>query len=456
MCIRQPLSHQLQQHHSQHKAAPFRLARSRSATAVVVRCQQQQMTNKGFSMLEWTSKLVPQGALVTGAKAGWRLAWETMVRELAPQDSGGGYTRPANAFNERIGSPRFPVESGRYHLYVGNACPWCRHVLLALELSGPDRSITLSEPHSPQRPQPGPCPPPAALRCHRVLLALVFSGLDSHISVGWLADVPEQATRGGWVFQPRPDPVTGARDLWAVYDKLSPGYRGRCTAPLLIDKKAMRPVSNESSDIVRMLGQLQLPGTSGVDLYPPHLQQQIDQLNDQVYRCINNGVYRAGFATSQAAYDAAVGEVHGLMAALDQQLGQSRCLLGDRFTEADLRLFPTIIRFDAAYAGLFRCGRRRVCDYPNLQAWLRDVWQIRMPGGSMQVPDTVDVDGCRRSYYSSLFPLNPSGIIPSGPTAADLQLDLPTGRGSHEPANMFFMTAAAAGAAATAGAQAAA
>eukprot|EP00882_Tetradesmus_deserticola_P014725 GHRQ01015671.1.p1 GENE.GHRQ01015671.1~~GHRQ01015671.1.p1 ORF type:complete len:191 (+),score=38.88 GHRQ01015671.1:145-717(+) len=182
MFTRKPLSHQLQQHHPQRKAAPVRTARYRSVPAVMVRCQQQQQVNKGFSLLEWTSMLVPQGALVTGAKTGWRLAWETMVRELAPQDNSGSYTRPANAFNERIGSPRFPVESGRYHLYVGNACPWC----------------------------------------HRVLLALVFSGLDKHISVGWLADVPEQATRGGWVFQPGADPVTGARDLWAVYDKLSP------------------------------------------------------------------------------------------------------------------------------------------------------------------------------------------------------------------------------------------
>lgn len=407
------MGNQLQQQHRQQAPTPLRTPRGRSGAAVVVRCQQQQV-NKGFSVLEWTSKLVPQGALVTGAKTGWRLAWETMVRELAPQDRSGSYTRPANAFNERIGAPGFPVESGRYHLYVGNACPWC----------------------------------------HRVLLALVFSGLDRHISVGRLADIPEQATRGGWVFQPGPDPVSGARDLWEVYDKLSPGYRGRCTAPLLIDKKSMRPVSNESSDIVRMLGQLQLPGASGVELYPQQLQQQIDALNAKVYRCINNGVYRAGFATSQAGYDAAVGEMHGLMQELEQQLGQSRFLLGDRFTEADLRLFPTIVRFDAAYAGLFRCGRRRVADYPNLQGWMRDVWQIKVPGSSMQVLDTVDVDGCRRSYYSSLFPLNPSGIIPSGPTAADLQLDLPANRGSHAPGAVFYMKEAAA--AAATGAQAAA
>eukprot|EP00879_Flechtneria_rotunda_P013287 GHRR01013875.1.p1 GENE.GHRR01013875.1~~GHRR01013875.1.p1 ORF type:complete len:202 (+),score=41.21 GHRR01013875.1:767-1372(+) len=135
---------------------------------------------------------------------------------------------------------------------------------------------------------------------------------------------------------------------------MSPGFRGRCTAPLLIDKQTMRPVSNESSSIMRMLGKLQLSGCLGVDLYPQHLQQQIDQLNDQVYRAINNGVYRAGFSTSQAGYDAAVGEMHQLMARLDQQLTNQRFLLGDRCTEADLRLFPTICRFDAVYAGIFK------------------------------------------------------------------------------------------------------
>eukprot|EP00878_Enallax_costatus_P043521 GHUV01051535.1.p1 GENE.GHUV01051535.1~~GHUV01051535.1.p1 ORF type:complete len:336 (+),score=90.96 GHUV01051535.1:264-1271(+) len=326
-----------------------------------------------------------------------------MVRELAPQDQTGSYSRPKYSFDEKIGSPRFPVAPGRYHVYVGNACPWC----------------------------------------HRVLLTLALTGLDRHISVGYLSDIPEQATRGGWVFD-RPDPVTGAKDLWEVYDKISPGFRGRCTAPLLIDKQTKRPVSNESSSIVRMLGQMHLPGCTGVDLYPQQLQQQIDALNEKVYRAINNGVYRAGFATSQAGYDAAVNEMHDLMQQLDQQLGTTRFLLGDKFTEADLRLFPTICRFDAVYAGIFRCGRRRVADYPNLQAWMRDVWQIQMPGGGLQVPDTVDIDGCRRSYYTNLFPLNPSGIIASGPTAADLQVNKPAGRGNSSLEDVCYMRPVAA------------
>eukprot|EP00879_Flechtneria_rotunda_P003181 GHRR01003404.1.p1 GENE.GHRR01003404.1~~GHRR01003404.1.p1 ORF type:complete len:405 (+),score=101.52 GHRR01003404.1:151-1365(+) len=384
-----------------HPAAPTRFrvtapwARPRRAITVLARSQQ---VDKGFSLLEWTSKLVPQGALVTGAKTGWRLAWQAMVRELAPQDQTGNYSRPKYAFDEQIGTPQFPAASGRYHVYVGNACPWC----------------------------------------HRVLLVMATTGLDKHITVGRLADIPEKATRGGWVFN-TPDPVTGASDLWEVYDKMSPGFRGRCTAPLLIDKQTMRPVSNESSSIMRMLGKLQLSGCLGVDLYPQHLQQQIDQLNDQVYRAINNGVYRAGFSTSQAGYDAAVGEMHQLMARLDQQLTNQRFLLGDRCTEADLRLFPTICRFDAVYAGIFKCGKRRVADYPHLQAWMRDVWQIKTPGSGMQVSDTVDIDGCRVSYYTNLFPLNPGGIIPSGPTAADLQLDKPADRGSSRVDDIFYL-----------------
>ncbi|KAF8065797.1 yqjG [Scenedesmus sp. PABB004] len=387
------------------RAGARRPPRTRAA-AVAVRAAAQQ-PQSGLSLLTWTSKLVPQGALVSGAKAGWRLAWETMVRELAPQDAGGGYARPGYAFDEQIGSARFPAESGRYHVYVGNACPWCS----------------------------------------RVLLALAVTGLSRHVGVGWLADVPERATRGGWIFE-APDPVTGAHDLWGVYDALSPGFRGRCTAPLLIDAAA-RPraaVSNESASIVRMLARLSLPGTPGVELVPAALEAEIDALNDQVYRSVNNGVYRCGFATTQAAYDAAAAELHGALASLDGRLGRTRFLLGDKFTEADLRLFPTIVRFDAVYAGIFRCGRRRVADYANLQAWMRDVWQIKVPGGGLQVSDAIDVDGCRRSYYSNLFPLNPSSIVPSGPTAADLGLDVPAGRGGHALAEVFHLRAGAGGA----------
>jgi len=223
-----------------------------------------------------------------------------------------------------------------------------------------------------------------------------------------------------------------------VYEACSPGFRGRCTAPLLVDGVAKRIVCNESADLVRMLNEVRgLPGDNGVDLYPAALRGEIDITNDLTYRTINNGVYCCGFATTQAAYDAAAAELGASMAALDARLASRRFLCGERFTEADLRLFPTIARFDAVYAGIFKCGARRVADLPHLGAWMRDVHQLRVPGGGLQVADALDVDAARRSYYTNLFPLNPGLIVPSGPTAADLRLDAPPGRGSQRFEDVF-------------------
>ncbi|KAJ9506260.1 hypothetical protein QJQ45_014132 [Haematococcus lacustris] len=255
---------------------------------------------------------------------------------------------------------------------------------------------------------------------------------QGHVSITQLADDPTRARRGGWVFDAsEPDPVWGAQDLWEVYDSASPGFKGRCTAPLLVDKVTRRIVSNESADIMRMLNTLHLPGCTSVDLVPEQLRSEIDALNEQtssgitlqMYESINNGVYRSGFSTSQAAYDAVQQELFQALDAVELRLSRSRFLLGDLLTEADLRLFPTIVRFDAVYAIIFRCCKRRISDYPHLQSWMRDMWQLEVPGSLDQVRDTVDIDAARRSYFGNLFPLNASGIIPSGPTAADLQLD---------------------------------
>ncbi|KAA6423856.1 MAG: hypothetical protein FRX49_06426 [Trebouxia sp. A1-2] len=323
--------------------------------------------DKGLGILEWTGSLVPQGLLVKGAKNGWKLAWKTMMKELAPQTADGSYSRPSYDFQARIGDANFPVESGRYHIYVGNACPWC----------------------------------------HRVVLALIVRGLTEHISVTWAADDPERASRGGWVFN-SPEPVFGKNDLREVYDAAQTRYKGRCTAPLLIDKKQQKLVSNESSDIMRMLNSVSLPGCNDIDLYPSHLQSEIDEVNDLVYDKINNGVYKSGFSTSQEA-----------------------------LTEADLRLYPTIIRFDSAYAILFKCSKHRVSDYPNLKAWLRDMYQLKVPSSGLQVKDSVDVADACRSYFQQLFPLNPGGIVPAGPTLDDLKLSEAHGRGSPEMGAVF-------------------
>uniref|UniRef100_A0A7S0WJ40 GST C-terminal domain-containing protein n=1 Tax=Chlamydomonas leiostraca TaxID=1034604 RepID=A0A7S0WJ40_9CHLO len=380
--------------------------------------------DKGFSLLEWSNKVLPQSQLVAGVKTGWRFAWQTMVKELAPQSKDGAYKRPSYKFTGRVGDAQFPAESGRYHLYAGNACPWCHRALLVMVLRGLLR---------PSDPASTPSAPSSSSTSGAVITAHTGRGPKTHVSFTTLVDDPTRARRGGWVFDAGKgvvDPVWGAQDLWQVYDTASPGFRGRCTAPLLVDARGKRIVSNESADLVRMLNALHLPGCTDVDLAPAHLLPQIDALNDKIYDSVNNGVYRSGFATTQSAYDAVQREMYGVLDELEARLSDSRFLLGDKLTEADVRLFPTVVRFDAVYAHIFKCSRKRMADYPNLSGWMRDMWQIQVPGSTLQVSGTVDIDAARNSYYTNLFPLNPSGIIPSGPTFHDLKLDAPHGRGN--------------------------
>jgi len=323
------------------------------------------------------------------------------MRELAPQDAKGAYSRPKYGFSDTLSEgagAKFPVESGRYHLYTGNACPWC----------------------------------------HRCLLVLAVRGLSKHVSVGYLQDDAEKARRGGWIFPNGRDSVTGAPDLLGVYDKAKPGYIGRCTAPLLLDKKTMQIVSNESSDIVRMLSRVDFEASEpAVDLYPEPLQDDIDRMNNFVYNRINNGTYKSGFATTQVAYNIAQKELYSALEDIEDILSKQRFLMGDKFTEADLRLFPTLMRFDCAYVVLFKCSRKRIMDYPNISAWLKDVYQLPCDVDGLQVADTFNMDDARRSYFEQLFPLNPGGIVPSGPTLSDMGLDNPPGRGPQNREDVF-------------------
>mgnify|MGYP005856508561 CR=1 FL=1 len=251
----------------------------------------------------------------------------------------------------------------------------------------------------------------------------------NEIGVTQLVDDPIKASRGGWVFSPQqPDPVFGGqcKDLRELYDKLSLGgsFKGRCTAPLLVDKKTKRIVSNESADIVRMLN----TATFGkkdvkdkrIDLYPAELANEIDETNEWVYRMINNGVYRCGFSTTQAAYDEASRDVRDGLKRCDEILSKQDFLCSkNQFTEADLRLLPTILRFDGAYAPLFKAGGTHLrirSDFPNIHAWLKRCWAI--PG----VKDSIDLADATGSYFKQLFPLNPGGIIPTPLTASDLGL----------------------------------
>ncbi|KAG5190417.1 glutathione S-transferase [Tribonema minus] len=340
--------------------------------------------NKGFRVLELAGGVVPQGALVKVARFVWGTLWRIMMAELAPQDPTGAYVRPSYDFKGVIGSPQFPAEPGRYHVYLGQACPWC----------------------------------------HRVSLTLALRSLNNGgITFSYMCDDPERASRGGWSFtEEQPDPVFGCGDLREVYQRCSPGYEGRCTAPLIVDSKGGPDgqgaiVSNESKDIVRMLNAAHGLGGNSIDLCPPDLEQQVEETNEWVYRLINNGVYRAGFATLQAGHDKACADVETGLDRAEQILQERRFLNGDRLTESDVFLFPTAVRFDAVYAVLFSFNQTDVCRFAFcfcMHRWMKEVYAL--PG----VPATIDLVDIRRSYYQQLFPLNPGAIIPTGPSIEDL------------------------------------
>lgn len=259
----------------------------------------------------------------------------------------------------------FTPEPGRYHLYAAWNCPWA----------------------------------------HRALLARTLLGLDEVISV---AVAKPRRTDQGWVFDTEgefADSLWGISALHEAYTKSEPNYTGRLTVPLLVDKQTGLAVNNESADIVELLSD----AAASLDLFPEDLRAGIDRWNERIYRTVNNGVYRAGFARTQAAYDEAVPDVFATLDAIEEQLGRTRYLTGDRFTAADLRLFPTLARFDVAYFGAFKCNLRRLIDYPNLWGYAREIYQ--MPG----VAGTVRFDLYKRGYYSPSAIRNPNGIVPLGP-----------------------------------------
>mmetsp|Transcript_18499 Transcript_18499/g.27953 ORF Transcript_18499/g.27953 Transcript_18499/m.27953 type:complete len:402 (-) Transcript_18499:107-1312(-) len=358
-----------------------RLAGKSGFTSIQLSGSNDNNLDKGFNLLG--SSLIPQGLVVGTAKEGWKFAWKRMMAELAPQDKTGNYQRPTYGFTNMIGTSLFPDADNRYHLYIGNPCPWC----------------------------------------HRALLAVKILGLtDSQITLTRLEDNPVKASRGGWVFAAdQPDPIYKCRDLRELYDRLSGGsYEGRCTAPLLVDKKQRKIVSNESSDIVRTLNRAMLGSKHSdkrIDLFPSDLESIIEETNEWVYMYLNNGVYRCGFATSQNAYNNASKDVLTGLERCDNLLSKNRYLCGNAFTEADLRLLPTILRFDGAYAPLFKAGgvHVRVRNYPHLHKWLQRCW-YEVVG----VSESIDIPDACASYYRSLFPLNPGGIIPTEVSVSDI------------------------------------
>jgi putative glutathione S-transferase len=312
------------------------------------------------------------GLLVDGA---WRAGW------FDTKATAGRFERAKSQFRNWItpdgaagpsGVGGFKAEPGRYHLYVALACPWA----------------------------------------HRTLIFRALKGLEETISVTRVA--PHMGEEG-WSFAPDAadgdvDPLLGATRLYEVYRAADPRYSGRVTVPTLWDKERRTIVNNESAEIIRMLNAaFDGVGAKPGDYYPEPHRDEIDRVNERVYETVNNGVYKAGFATSQDAHEEAVVPLFETLDWLEERLATRRFLLGNRITEADWRLFTTLLRFDPVYAIHFKCSLKRIADYPNLSSYVRDLYQV--PG----VAGTVSLEQIVRHYYGSHRTLNPHGIVPLGP-----------------------------------------
>lgn len=313
----------------------------------------------------------------------WHTGW------YDTKSHGGRFQRTVTSFRNWItpdGSPGpsgeggFPAEAGRYRLYVSLACPWA----------------------------------------HRTLIFRALKGLEEMIPVSVVNWVMRER---GWTFDPAPGVVAdpeAAATLFEVYCRADPGFTGRVTVPVLWDSQRRTIVSNESAEIIRMLNTaFDGLGARPGDYYPADKRREIDALNTRIYDTVNNGVYKAGFATSQAAYEEAVFPLFETLDWLDQRLASSSFLCGDLVTEADWRLFTTLIRFDAVYVGHFKCNLRRLADYANLWDYTRALYQT--PG----VTETVNFQHIKGHYYESHETINPTGIVPAGPV---LDLAAPTRR----------------------------
>jgi glutathionyl-hydroquinone reductase len=313
-------------------------------------------------------------------------------QEREPETSKDGhFERGETAFRNWItpdgrpgptGQDGFRAVAGRYHLYVSLACPWAHRTLIMRALKGLQTIIPVSVTH-------------------------------------WLmADHGWTFTAGEGVI---PDPLYNSRYLYELYARADETYSGRASVPILWDHHTQTIVNNESADIIRMLGSaFDQSGAKPGDYYPQGLRGEIDAINQRVYDTLNNGVYRSGFATTQAAYESAVVPLFDTLDWLEDRLSRSRFLCGDSMTEADIRLFTTLVRFDAVYHGHFKCNIRRIVDYRHLWSYTRDIFQIS------DVSQTVDFGHIKRHYYMSHRRINPTGIVPVGPA---LDFDLPAERG---------------------------
>ncbi|MEM7136339.1 MAG: glutathione S-transferase family protein [Myxococcota bacterium] len=327
------------------------------------------------------------GKLIEGQ---WRDVW------YDTKATGGKFVRADAKFRNWItpdgenapSGKAYPAEAGRYHLYVSYACPWAHRTLIFRKLKGLEDMISVS-------------------------VVNLFMGDQ------------------GWTFQDGPgvvgDPIGNAEFLHEVYTAAEPTFTGRVTVPVLWDKKTGTIVSNESSEIIRMFNSAfdHLGATPG-DFYPEAHRAEIDEINERVYHTVNNGVYKSGFATSQEAYEDAFTKLFDTLDWIEERLGSHRYLLGDTITEADWRLFTTLLRFDPVYYGHFKANKQRLVDYPNLWAYTRELYQV--PG----VVETVHMDHIKGHYYGSHETINPTRIVPLGPT---IDYEAPHGRDVALPLN---------------------
>ncbi len=296
------------------------------------------------------------------------------------KSSGGRFVRKDAAFRNWVtadgsagptGKGGFKAEAGRYHLYVSYACPWAHRTLIFRALKGLEEMISIS---------------------------VVNSFMGEH----------------GWTFEPQdgviPDPIHNADYMHQVYTAADPTYSGRVTVPVLWDKQTGTIVSNESSEIIRMFNSaFDEIGAKPGDYYPQELRAEIDAINETVYHKVNNGVYKAGFATEQEPYEEAVVPLFETLDWLEDRLSRMRYLNGSAPTEADWRLVTTLLRFDPVYVGHFKCNLRTICSYPNLSNYVRDLYQV--PG----VAETVQMDHIKNHYYASHDMINPTRVVPMGP-----------------------------------------
>ncbi len=311
------------------------------------------------------------GQLVEGR---WSTEWYDTSK------TGGRFVRKDSPFRNWItpdgapgptGEGSFPAEAGRYHLYVSYACPWA----------------------------------------HRTLIFRALKGLEDMIGVSVVS--PKMPDETGWNFEQEGstgDDLYGSKYLYEIYTRAQPDFTGKVTVPVLWDKQRQTIVNNESSEIIRMLNSAfnSLTGNED-DYYPEALRPRIDEINKRVYDTVNNGVYRAGFATTQEAYEEAVTSLFDSLDWIEGLLSDTAYLAGDRITEADWRLFTTLVRFDAVYVGHFKCNIRRIADYPNISHYLHGL--VAVPG----VRETIHIDHIKTHYYWSHHRINPTRIVPVGP-----------------------------------------